>query len=204
MVAQLAVATSGPGYTRGIPFAPVLLGVSTKSNHGDGMDTNKNTDSQVRKQSKSKQASPDVSSDKPNQSAAASAVTSVVGTVMQTVATGDSVKGALDSFSKALNDLSTGGAKESVAQVKETFAQAKETVAHAKESFELAKASLEAIRETFKNVLTQVRAKPEPFIAAAVPGILGLFLLFRRSQSLRSGQGSRRHSRSHGSRLRSR
>lgn len=175
----------------GIPFAPCGSAFQ-RSNNGDGMDTNKNTHSQGKRQTTSKQASAEEPSEKASPSAASSAMTSVVGTVMQTVATGDAIKSAMDMFAKAVKDLSAGEAKESVVQVKQTFAQAKEAVVHARETFELARASFDTVRETFRNVLTQVRAKPEPFIAAAVPGILGLFLLLRRTRSSSSSRKGRK------------
>lgn len=111
-----------------------------------------------------------------------SALTSLVNNVMATVSADQAMRGTLDNFAKAVDALTMGDASNTVAQVFETIEQATVTVAHAKETVDLGKKAFESVRGTTKNIVAHIKENPEPFIAAAVPAMLGLFLMFKRSQ----------------------
>ena len=110
-----------------------------------------------------------------------SAVSSLMNTLMATAHTSQAMQNTLTGFAQTVDNMTGGDASQTLTQVQDTIEHATETLAHAKETFELGKVAFESIRGTSKNVFAKVKENPEPFIAAAVPLAIGLFMMIRRS-----------------------
>lgn len=116
-----------------------------------------------------------------------SPLTSIVESAMSNVGGGRALQGTVTDFAAAIDDLTDGNATELVTQLQEAFEHGTMTAAQAKETFDLSRRAFQTIRKTSKKVFANVKENPEPFIAAAVPVVVGLLMLMRKSQSARIG-----------------
>lgn len=115
-----------------------------------------------------------------------SPLTSALARVMTTVRAGEELTGTVETLARSVDSLTRGEASHAVTQVRDTLDSATVTAQHARKTFRLGKTAVEGIRNSMKGVFEQMKEKPEPFVAAALPSIVGLYLFIRRSQSARS------------------
>ena len=87
---------------------------------------------------------------------------------------------SVDKFAGGIATTAISQAKETVAHAKDAITQLREAVAQAKETVSQAKSTIEAVKETARQVLVHMRKNPEPFIAAAIPGLIGVYLLIQK------------------------
>lgn len=84
---------------------------------------------------------------------------------------------SVDKFAGGLAQSAIGQAKETVAHARDTMTQFNEAITRAKETVSQAKATVDAVKQTARQVIQHMKNNPEPFIAAAIPGLIGLYLL---------------------------
>lgn len=119
------------------------------------------------------------------QSTASTMITTAANTVASSLGGLSSMKSTFDTFARAIDELTLRNASEAAHQVQEAFEQATVTANHAKKTIDLAQAAYKSIRETAKDVIAKAKENPEPFIAAAIPAVVGIGMIIVRSQTFR-------------------
>jgi methyl-accepting chemotaxis protein len=99
----------------------------------------------------------------------------------------DPVTASFKDFGSSVDKFAGGLASSTIDQAKSTVEQARVTMQHlgeamnqAKETVTQLKATVDSVKETAKQVLVHMRKNPEPFIAAAIPGLIGVYLLLQK------------------------
>ena len=133
-----------------------------------------------------------VSDQHQDQDATQSSFGAIANTVMSSIGTGQAMKLTIDNFAKSIDELTLGDASNTIAQVQETIEHATMTAMHAKETYDLGKVAFDSVRTTAKDVFAKVKENPEPFITAAVPAAIGLYLALRKPRPAIGTPRSRR------------
>mgnify|MGYP000974726697 CR=1 FL=1 len=70
--------------------------------------------------------------------------------------------------------------RDTIEQAITTFDHLRESVSHIRETISQAKMARESLKSSAKRIADEVRQNPEPFIAATIPGLIGIYLLAKK------------------------